>query len=222
MLMWPSAISFPDDYYHRRTAHQLQHSVRVITPPDPSILPVSLSIARNYMRVEDQDSDELIAMFLRAAMLRLAYLDIAVITTKYALDLNRFPWDWNWPGHNIEIPLPPLQSIDAVKVVEPDGTEATVDPIIYTVGRTSWNTGTVSLAYAEAWPEVRGDNGSVSIEFTAGYTDDKTVPSDLKLAILMMANSMFDNRGEITPVNLYKVPQGVDELLKRYQPVGIS
>lgn len=221
MLMWPAAISFPDDYYHRRSAHHQVKTLRVIQPPDPTIMPVNLSLARRYLRVEDLDYDDLVSLCLRAATLRLAYLNISIIKTRYALDFDQFSYYGDW--HNsLELPMPPLQSVDAIRIIAPDSTTATIDPSVYTVGATSWGTGIVRLAFNESWPAIRGDVGSISIEFTAGYNSAAEVPQDLQLAILMIAHSMYDNRGEISPVNLYPVPKMLDAMLLKYQPVGIS
>jgi hypothetical protein len=48
---------------------------------------VSLNEARRHMRVEDTDSDDLIAMYVEAAEQSLAYVGRALKPATYALDL---------------------------------------------------------------------------------------------------------------------------------------
>jgi uncharacterized phiE125 gp8 family phage protein len=178
--------------------------LRLVTPPTERA--VGLNEARRHMRVEDTDSDDLIAMYLEAAEQSLAYVGRALRPASYALDIY---------GHVtrcIDLPMPPLRTVTAVRAPDATGTMAAIDPANYSVMKTSEGRGTILTATAYNWPFPLYNPGYVTatIEFTAGYD---VVPSGLRAAILLIAGSLYENRSAASPVPLTKLPFGVDALL---------
>src|SRR3954451_18739362 len=107
----------------------MRNVLRLVTPPTDRA--VSLNEARRHMRVEDTDSDDLIAMYLEAAEQSLAYVGRALRPAFYALDIY---------GHVtrcIDLPMPPLRSVTAVKAPNASGVMAAIDPANYSVMTTS-------------------------------------------------------------------------------------
>lgn len=180
--------------------------LRLVTPPTERA--VGLSEARRHLRVEDLDSDDLIDLYLRAAEDSLAYLGRAFKPASYALDI------YGYAPRYLELPMPPLRSVTAVKAAGSDGTLSTVDPANYSVGKTSEGRGRMRLASAYSWPYFAEGYVSASVEFTAGYD---TVPSGLRAAILLIAGAMYENRSAASPAVLTKLPFGVDNLVAPFQ-----
>lgn len=178
--------------------------LRLVTPATDRA--VSLNEARRHMRVEDIDSDDLIAMYIEAAEQSLAYVGRALKPASYALDIYGFA------RHSIELPMPPLRSVTAVNAPGTDGVLAAVDPSNYVVTTTSEGRGRIDMATAYAWPTSAYSPGwvSASLEFTAGYD---VVPSGLRAAILLIAGALYENRSAASPVPLTKLPYGVDGLV---------
>lgn len=181
----------------------MRDNLRVITPATD--LAVTLDDAKSHLRVEDSDQDELVQAYIEAAQQSLAYLGRALMPASYALDLYR----WR---RAVELPMPPLRSVSAVKVVGADGTLATTDSANYSVTISAEGRGLVYMPGA-AWGLV-GLEGKpiVSIEFSAGYD---TVPAAIRAAILLIAGSLFDNRASVSPVSVYSVP-GIERLVAPY------
>ena len=86
----------------------------------------------------------------------------------------------------IEIPKPPLISVDSINTTKEDGTESAVATTVYWVSA-SKAPARVALRQGEVWPEHRAFD-SFRIRFTAGYgTAADTVPAELRRAIALIA-----------------------------------
>jgi hypothetical protein len=119
----------------------------------------------------------------------------------------------------IPLPYPPLVSVESVVTTAVDGTAAPIPADQYRVetgGRfqgfiypapggmalTSWQTGS-----------------SLTIEYTAGYSDDDSaVPAGIKAAMLMLTSHWYRNREATAPGSALPqgIQMGVDALLSPY------
>jgi uncharacterized phiE125 gp8 family phage protein len=182
--------------------------LRLVTAPTERS--VSLNEARRHMRVEDTDSDDLIAMYLEAAEQSLAYVGRALKPASYALDI------YSYPLRVIDLPMPPLRTVTAVKTPDATGVLTAIDTANYSIAQTSEGRGSLVASTAYVWPAIAYSPGSVSasIEFTAGYD---VVPSALRAAILLIAGALYDNRSAVAPISLYQMPMGVDALVSPFR-----
>jgi uncharacterized phiE125 gp8 family phage protein len=182
--------------------------LRVVTPPTDRA--VTLSEARRHMRVEDTDSDDLIAMYVEAAEQSLAYVGRALKPATYALDL------YGHVSRCIDLPMPPLRAVTGITAPGATGSMATVDPANYTLATTSEGRGTILTASGFSWPFPPYSPGYVAatVTFTAGYD---VVPSALRAAILLIAGALYDNRAAVAPISLYQMPMGVDALVAPFR-----
>lgn len=181
--------------------------LRLVTPP--ADLAVDIDEARRHLRVQDEDSDDaLISAYIEAAQQSLAYLGRAFRPATYALDLCYFGCSWT------RLPMPPLRSVNAILVTDANGDQTALDESLYTVSTSDEGIGSIRLAYGQSWPSSRGDLGSVSIEFDAGYDD---VPAALRAAILLIVGSLYENRSAASPVAMTALPGGVDALVAPYR-----
>ena len=184
----------------------------------PTIEPVTLTEARQHLRIDALDEDDLILSFIKAA-------------TKYSENTqNRAYMDQTWDltldifpnGDIINIPLPPLQSVSSVTYYGTGGTSNTLTASTYYVDTNS-EPGRLSLAYNEVWPNeaLRPVNGVV-VRFLAGYgSTTSAVPNMAKQAIKLMVGHMFEHRENAEIKKLEKIPDGVFDLLafERMWPV---
>ena len=113
--------------------------LRLVTPPTDRA--VTLDKARRHLRIEDQDSDDLVAMYLEAAEQSLAYVGRALKPATYALDVYGYPW------RDFHIPMPPLRVVTSVTAAGD-----VVDPANYYVSTSSEGRGFVRMATAYDWP----------------------------------------------------------------------
>ncbi len=186
----------------------------------PTAEPVTLTEAKDHLRVDTTDENSLIEDFIEVA-------------TDYCEDLqNRAyltqTWDLTldgWPvGDIISIPLPPLQSVSSVTYYSTGGTANTLTAGTYIVD-TSSEPGRLSLAYNETWPTItlRPVNGVV-VRFVAGYGTASTVSVRAKQAIKLLVGHMYENRENTAAGGsraLENIPDGVFSLMafERIWPV---
>jgi len=98
-----------------------------------------------------------------------------LVTAVYEMVLESFPIN-NGP---IELPRPPLQSVQSIKYYDTTGTQITLDVALYRVlSETSpkCRPGLVVPAYGQSWPSTRDDYDMVTIQFTAGYSSAAPAP----------------------------------------------
>ena len=114
----------------------------------------------------------------------------ALATQQWRLTLDDFP-DKDY----IELPFPPLQSVDSIVYIDKDGTSTTMTVTTdYTVD-TYKTPGRIDLAYGTNWPTTTLQPGSgLIITFTCGYTASATLPKPTKQGMLLMIGDMHNNR----------------------------
>ena len=161
--------------------------------------PISLAQAKNHLRVDGGDEDELISSLITAARMMVeAHTDRALL-------------DQIWIFHFkpkagfCELPLQPISNILSV---EADGqTLASSDYQIEERGE--------AMA-------VRLDKGeNAKIEFVAGYgNQSSSVPKPLLQAILQLTAHWFENRGQPSLIGSHQ-PKAVLALLAPYRKVRL-
>jgi len=154
----------------------------------PTIEPLTLTEAKNHLRVDITDDDTYITNLIVAARLAAEnYTGRAFITQTWDLFIDKFPTS----GAFIEIPKPPLQSVTTVKYTDADGNQQTLASSVYTVD-TNKEMGTVTLAYNQSWPTIRAVPNAVEIRFIAGYgATASTVPEGIKHAMRMLIGHLY-------------------------------
>lgn len=136
----------------------------------------------------------------------------ALVTQQWRLTLDRFP------AGEIELPLPPLVSIETITYRDTAGVEQTLDPAAYAV-YTSALFGRVAPAYGTAWPATRDVRDAVAIDFTAGYGAPSAVPQDIKHWMKICMGGWDAYREQIvTGLDVNELPRGMwDVLLDAYR-----
>jgi hypothetical protein len=118
----------------------------------------------------------------------------------------------------IDIPLPPLQAVNAVTYWDFAGNLQTVSPAAYNVSL--GNDGRIQPQYSTVWPISRPTIDSVQISFTAGMCATAAgVPENIKIAIAMMVAGGYENREATSADGTFMiVPMGVDAMLSVTDP----
>lgn len=187
----------------------------------PAAEPVSVSDAKNWLRISHTADDALISSLLRAAREHVETRTGGVlITQSWRERLEDWPRDrLSASGLAVRLARAPLISVEAVRVRDRNGALTDWDPAEYRVETGEPGRLVAILPFALPRPEVQG--GGIEIDFTAGYgetADD--VPAPLRAAILhLVAASYGADRGEggETP----PAPEIVDRLLAPYEWVRL-
>ena len=166
--------------------------LRLITPP--SAEPITLTEAKQHLRVTHTDDDAMIAIYLQAARQHIdgrdGWLGRAIMTQTWELSLDCFPLDGT-----IRLPFPPLQSVTSVKYDDSIGDEQTLAPDAYSVDAES-QPGWVVMN-AGGWPATFAGINAARIRFVAGYGTAAEVPASIKAALLLMLGTLYENRSEV-------------------------
>jgi uncharacterized phiE125 gp8 family phage protein len=166
--------------------------LKLVTPP--AEMPVSLAEAKANLQYSATDKDAFIASLVATATAhiegRAGIAGRALVTQTWETRLDGFPCRY---GGRIEFPLPPLQSVEWIKYVDASGVVQTIDPADYVVDAQHL-IGRVRPAYNKFWPVPRCEEGSVRIQFIAGYGSAAAVPPPIKQAINLLVGHWWLNR----------------------------
>lgn len=175
-------------------------TVRQIT--EPAVEPVSLVEAKLHLREDGSDQDDIINILIKGArQYAEAYTGRSFVTRTWELTLGAFP-----ASGEIEVPRPPLISVESIKYVDTTGTLQTVSASVYQVD--SYRApALIRPAYGQVWPATRsGDYNAVRVRYSAGYPevgspagDDPTdgVPELVRQWILVRVAQMYEHREAI-------------------------
>jgi len=177
----------------------------------PAIEPISLAEAKQWLREDGTDQDEIISILITGAR---EFVEEAIGKTLiqstwiYTLDtwsdatVVRAAGQWpNWNTRsdgNIRLPYSPLISVTSVKYYDTAGTLQTLDAADYQVD-TANVPGRIMPAVNRSWPDLQPDKaGAVIIEYKGGYgTGPLNVPNTLRLAVLYLISLWYDERKPI-------------------------
>ena len=190
----------------------------------PSIEPVSLLEAKEYMKVDDDNDDLEILAFIKAARIYVEnYTGRFFITrtVRQFLDGYTPAMDSYWEGTRttpivkfssyIELAAVPAVSVSSVKYYDDADNEGTWDTSNYYVDAAS-DLGKIVLRDGGTFPtDLRTVNG-LEINYTAGYgTSASDVPDVIKSAIRQYMLYLYEHRGDFerypapSPPNVLKV-----------------
>lgn len=159
-------------------------STKIVT--EPQELPVTLAQALDQLREVPAPLHAQVQSLLYAATENAeGFLGRALIEQTWELVLECFP------GREIELPKPPLQSVTSVKYLDVAAVEQTASAGLYQVDTVS-TPGRIKLLPTASWPETAERLNAVTIRFVAGYGGAAKVPFQIKAGILLHAEAHFD------------------------------
>jgi len=159
----------------------------------PAAEPLTLAEAKLHLQLEDSftDDDELISGFIGTAREIAEHITgRALITQQWRYSVDTFPVD------SMGLPLPKLQSVQAVSYLDNNGTRQTLANTEYDV-ITDELVGRIIPAYGKSWPSCRNHPGSVRVDYTCGYGAASDVPFSIKQWMKLMIRAAYDNRSAI-------------------------
>ncbi|WP_293862482.1 hypothetical protein [uncultured Alsobacter sp.] len=131
-------------------------------------------------------------------------------------------WTYYRPAFSdeMEIPVPPLASVEAVKYRDAAGALQTLAPTNYEVIDGTFF-GKIVLAADGAWPTTKTMQRAVEIQFRAGWAADE-VPGPVRRSIMLLAGSLYEHREadfEDTRVSFVsrKIEYGIEKLAGRFR-----
>ena len=163
--------------------------LKLVVPPE--VESVTLEEAKAHLRLDTGDDDGYIPALIRAAREKVElFLRRALVTQGFEYTLDGFPL-----GAVIDLPRPPLQSVESIRHIDTAGNVQTLTPEEYVVDASSGEIGRVALAWNRFWSITRSSINSIIIQFTAGYGDaPENVPQAIRQGILIEVSNLYENR----------------------------
>ena len=187
--------------------------------------PVTLDVAKAYLRVEHDQDDGLIDSFIAAARASIeAYTSRALVRQKWQLTLNAgyavsrsdvsyLTGDKSRGDKGIELPRSPFVDLTRNPLLISDyGEQELKDFRIDSSGRAA------HVHFGPSAEAMLHGAGKIQVEFVAGYDVDG-LPESLKQAILMITAQLYENRVAVNdnPGLVGEFNKGVLTLIKPYQ-----
>lgn len=191
----------------------------------PTTEPITLDEAKLHLNIRHTDDDARITEAIAEAR---EFVELRtgrqLLTAKWQLVLDTFPTRerWAWAATPfIDMPKPPLQSVQSITYVDGSGVTQTWPATSYAVSKPSGplaERGRIQPAYAATWPSVRDEMGAVSVSFTAGYGVAATVPRLLRKAMFLLIGDTYEHREDTVVTDarssgVTPLPRGVDAIL---------
>jgi uncharacterized phiE125 gp8 family phage protein len=180
----------------------------------PAVEPLSLAEAKDYLRVEHNDDDDVIAALIAASRIHVeAQTRCALITQTWRITLDA------WPAEGRLIVRPaPLQALSAARVYDEGGVAHEIDSESIVIAN-----GSSVLAFAP-WSLASPGRLAAGIELdvVVGYGDAATdVPGPIRHAIRFLVAHWYDNHGLATPGTVTILPSTVAALIAPYRMLSL-
>ena len=170
------------------------------TVEEPEFEPVSLEEAKNFLRLDSDIEDSLLAQLIKTArQVAEEYLSKSLITQTLQMQ-----FDYYAPAM-VNLMRGPVQEIVTVIMVAQDYTESTLSPSAYYL-----SAGKRQLVF-DAAPMGQ----VIQVQYIAGYGDAADVPAPVKQGILQHIAAMYENRGQ------NDLPAAVRSIYAPYRTVRI-
>lgn len=197
-----------------------------------TVEPLTLDVVRKHLGIEpyevdssgtgDHPHDEMIMAMLGAAREYVEnFTGRSVALKTYELALDSFPAD------EIELPYPPIVSIESVTYTTTDSSddyvEETVEATDYALDQNQETAGWLKPAAGLSWPSASAVMNAVKVRYLAGYQDPEPASSDpaadplpyaIRAALLLMVGHLYANREAVSDKAMTEVPFAVDALLR--------
>lgn len=183
---------------------------RVDDEVSPSIgEPIALLEAKEYLRVDHGDEDELILALIASARAAVeAHTKRSILRTTWAYRIDGcFPWE-------IRLPIGPLRTTSGLVVQYVDDAGATQTLASSNYQTSLGITGIIRPAYGKTWPSTRSQMDAVTVTFQAGELSADDVNPALMASMRMYLADLYEHRETIViGVSAQRIPMAVQNLL---------
>jgi len=188
--------------------------VTEVTAPEVEI--VTRTEAKNHLRVDITDDDNLIDGLIVAARQRCElYTNRAYVARTLRADIDYFDGE-------ICLPYVPVASITHIKYYSATSPSVltTLASSVYALSRNR-----VILNYGQTWPAVNPMEGAIQITYVAGYVSTSSpydaaanVPQAVKQGCLLYVGDMYENReAQVLYPGAIQVNKTAEDLLDFYR-----
>ena len=183
----------------------------------PAVEPITLAEAKQFIRVEHNDDDDIITALIAGARIHVeTQTRRALITQSWRLTRDV------WPELGCVPVLPvPLRTLDAARVYRSDGSTQAIDVAAFAVDKIA---APARLAFTRgALPAPERAVAGIEIDVTCGYGNAAAnVPEPLRQAIRLLVGHWYENRGLVALGHEIAVlPQSAAALIAPYRVLAL-
>lgn len=168
---------------------------RLITPPANS--PITVDEVKDQSHIDtDADNGQVQLLINRATTHVENRAKIAVMPQTWLLTMDSFTDRRHCFDGEIRIGRPPFGQVTQFDYVDDAGRQQQLVAANYQVEIS--RVVRIIPAYLTDWPTTRHQLNAVQITHTAGYADADSVPDDIKAAIVILCDEMYNHRGDVS------------------------
>lgn len=161
-------------------------ALTVITAPTDE--PITIQEAKDALRIDSNDEDVRIWNLIRTArQFAEDYCNLRIMTQVVELSMDL------WPAYEFELDVWPIQSVDTVKYEDTASPTATQTLVANTDYYTDITTTEGRIRTITGWPSVAVKPNAIKIRMTAGYSDQDSVPDQIKEGIKAYCAYIYDS-----------------------------
>lgn len=179
---------------------------------EPTEEPLTVDEQKTWSRITDAAEDAHLETLITGARVHVEqYLGRALMEQTLVAK-----WDC-WPCE-FELERAPVQSITSIQYIDVDGVTRTVSSSNYYTDLDS-TPPRICRKNGYTWPILQlGRPNAVTVTYVAGYASADDVPRPIKMAISMLVDHWYENRGPVlVGAILAEIPLTVQALLGPYR-----
>ena len=179
---------------------------------DPAAEPILLADAKRHLRVDADDENSLITLYIQVARETVEnFTNRSLITQERTAKLDFFP-------NLILLPNGPVQTGVTIEYYNESNVLTTLSTSEYYEDVSS---DVARLEPVNYWPSTYDRPNAVEITYNAGYGSSGTdVPSPLRHAMLLIIGHLYENRQNVimsgSPTAVLTIPMGAEVLMNPY------
>jgi uncharacterized phiE125 gp8 family phage protein len=153
---------------------------------------VTVSLAKQHLRVDHADEDELIGNLVDLAIDTIEQsCNTSLVTQTWDMILPRFPCG------SFYLPRSPVASITSITYYDIANVLQTLTLATYVDQLLSAKPAELHLKYGYSWPCTYSRPNAVTVRYVAGFGTEAAVPPALKAAALMLVGDLYENRSSV-------------------------
>jgi len=162
----------------------------------PSITPITLSEAKNYLKVDVNADDDLITDIIAASVAHIEqYLGQKICTQTVEEVFDNVPMvkvEDRWP--TLYLTMNPVQSVTYVQYKDTNEQIQTWDSSKYVVD-TYRKMARITPSYGQVFPDLLAEINSIIVRYVVGYgSTTASIPSNIKQIMRLLISDMYHNR----------------------------
>lgn len=210
---------------------------KIVTNPESE--PVSLMDVKQYLRIDDNSEDSIIAdQIMEARRLIEDQINLAFISQTWRFALDQWPAGgeaW-WDGvremsindlyrsnmlQSVMLPRWPLVSITSITTYDEDSNSTSITTANVFDVDTYRTPGRLTLKRGQTWPVALRANNAIEIVYVAGYANAASVPSTMKRAVKQLAAFLYAHRGDDCDPSQAYIDSGAESIMAQFKVARI-